>query len=43
MNSPAFEALGLDDAVKMTAGRAAAPCLFALYPTFDAQQYAPRQ
>ena len=41
MNSPPFDAFGLDDAAKMAAARAAVPCPSAVYPTFGAQQCAP--
>ena len=43
MSSLAFEALGLDDAVKMTAGNGGGARLhLALHATFDAQQDPPR-
>ena len=45
MNSPAFDTLGLDDAVKMAAGNGGGRLglQLALHATFDAQQDPPRQ
>ena len=42
MSSPPFEAFGLDDAVKMAAGKGGGALHSAVYPTFGAQQCAPR-